>query len=291
MAMVLLVSIIGACSSSSDSKEGALEGKDFLVTIKTDMGDIKAILYDKTPRHKENFLKLVNEGYYDSLLFHRVMQNFMIQGGDPDSKKAIQGQSLGTGSPGYTVDAEFLPEYFHEKGALAAARQPDQFNPQRASSGSQFYIVHGQTWTVDQLAGIKQGMMVQAFRKLMQEQPEHALAVEYQEVLTNSPNDNDAIQAKVDATIDRLSEATGVDFSIADRRIEKYSTVGGYPPLDEQYTIFGQVIQGLDIVDKIAATATDPNDRPMEDVRMYISVEEVSKSKIAKDFNYDYGVQ
>src|SRR6187551_1485297 len=125
--------------------------KDYVVTIKTKYGDMVAILYDETPKHKENFIKLAKEHYFDSLLFHRVIQGFMIQGGDPDSKKAHPGQRLGSGGPGYTVDAEINPKYFHEKGALSAARLNDQQNPTKASSGSQFYIVQGTPMTEDEL--------------------------------------------------------------------------------------------------------------------------------------------
>src|SRR6187402_1153229 len=125
--------------------------KDYVITIKTKYGDMVAILYDETPKHKENFIKLAKEHYFDSLLFHRVIQGFMIQGGDPDSKKAQPGQRLGSGGPGYTVDAEFNPKFFHEKGALSAARLGDAQNPTKASSGSQFYIVQGKKWTEEEL--------------------------------------------------------------------------------------------------------------------------------------------
>ncbi|HET7179581.1 MAG TPA: peptidylprolyl isomerase, partial [Chryseosolibacter sp.] len=130
---------------------GCAQKKDQLVTIKTRFGDMVAILYDATPKHKANFLKLVKEHYYDSLLFHRVMEGFMIQGGDPDSRHAAKGQRLGNGGPGYTIDAEFNPRLFHEKGALSAARLSDQMNPQKASSGSQFYIVQGTKHTQEEI--------------------------------------------------------------------------------------------------------------------------------------------
>ena len=287
---LLAITVLGACSSGSGSSEQALEGSDFLVTIKTDMGEMKAILYDETPQHKENFIKLVNEGFYDSLLFHRVMQNFMIQGGDPDSKNAAPGQPLGSGGPGYTVPAEFDTKLFHEKGALAAARQPDQVNPQKASSGSQFYIVQGVVTPREQLEGNDQNKIVAAFRDCMQNSPDSDLAKEYQAVMTANPGDNAAIQAKVESTLDRLSELTGITFEMSKDRIEKYSTIGGYPPLDENYTVFGRVIHGLEVIDTIAATVVDPRNRPVQDIRMFISVEEMSKNEIAKKYGNPYAL-
>jgi cyclophilin family peptidyl-prolyl cis-trans isomerase len=289
LAAMLIVGLITACGSSESSKnEAALEGNDFLVTIKTEVGEMKAILYDETPQHKANFLKLINEGYYDSLLFHRVMQGFMIQGGDPNSKNSEPGSRLGSGGPGYTVPAEFVPRFFHEKGALSAARSPDRVNPERASSGSQFYIVQGMVIPREQLEGNDQNKIVTAFRQLMQNQPDHELAKEYQELLTNNPGDNAVIQEKVDATLDRLTEATGMTFSTAEERIEKYSTIGGRPDLDENYTVFGQVIAGLEIIDQIAANPVDPANRPLQDIMMYISVEEMSKKEIAEKYGNPY---
>lgn len=288
LTLLLIVSLMAACGSESSTNEAALEGNDFLVTIKTDLGEMKAILYDETPKHKANFLKLINEGFYDSLLFHRVMQDFMIQGGDPNSKNADANTRLGNGGPGYTVPAEFNPIFFHEKGALSAARSRDEVNPERASSGSQFYIVHGLVIPREQLESNDQNKIVAAFRQLMQSQPDHELAKEYQEILTNSPGDNIAIQEKVDATLDRLTEATGLTFSTPEERIEKYSTVGGRPDLDENYTVFGKVIQGLEIIDAIAANPVDPANRPLEDIIMHISVEEMSKKDIAEKYGNPY---
>ena len=146
---------------------------------------------------------------------------------------------MGNGGPGYTTPAEFLPKFFHHKGALSAARTPDRVNPEKASSGSQFFIVQGIVVPREQLEGNDQNLIFSAFRKLMAEQPKHALAVEYQETMTNNPGDNAAIQAKVDATIDRLAKATGMSFTVPEERIETYSTIGGYPSLDEGYTVFG----------------------------------------------------
>lgn len=288
LVIVLIIGFIGACTSESGNSEQALEGNDFLVTIKTDVGEMKAILYDETPLHKENFLKLVNEGFYDSLLFHRVMQGFMIQGGDPNSKNAEPGARLGSGNPGYTISAEFKPQFFHHKGALSAARSPDQVNPTKASSGSQFFIVQGGIQSREALEGNDQGLIIQAFRKLMTEQPGHALAIEFQETMTNNPQDNAAIEEKVNASLERLTEATGMTFTIPEDRIETYSTIGGYPSLDENYTVFGEVIQGLEIIDQIATYEVDPANRPIQDIMMHISVEEMSKKEIAEKYGNPY---
>ena len=264
------------------------EGNDYLVTIKTDFGDMQAILYDETPKHKENFLKLTREGFYDGLLFHRVIKDFMIQGGDPNSRESAPDQRLGIGGPGYTVPAEFVPSLFHVKGALSAARQSDQVNPEKASSGSQFYIVQGKVTPRADLEGLDKAKVAQTFRIFMRNQPEHPLAIEYKEVVDNNPEDEMAIRDKVFSTTERLSEATGVVFQMPEERIAAYSTVGGTPFLDDQYTVFGRVIAGLDVIDKIAATETGRADRPTVDLRMRISVEELSKAEIAERYGNPY---
>lgn len=286
---VIIALIISACGGESN-KEPEVTGNDFVVTIKTDLGEMKAILYDETPKHKENFLKLVNEGFYDSLLFHRVIQGFMVQGGDPQSKGAAPGQRLGSGGPGYTVPAEFVDGLFHKKGALSAARQGDQVNPERASSGSQFYIVQGQVTPVDQLpSGPNQGQMIAAFQTCMTRFPDSELAQEYKKILDENPGNNQIIEAKVIETIDQLSELTGMPIkSMSEEQKQAYSTVGGTPFLDDQYTVFGEIISGLEIIDGIAAVQTAPGDRPVEDVMMFMTVEEMPKKEIQEKFGYDY---
>ncbi|MEE0918284.1 MAG: peptidylprolyl isomerase [Bacteroidales bacterium] len=193
-----------------------------MVIISTDLGEMKAILYNETPLHKENFIKLAKEGYFDGCLFHRVIDGFMIQGGDPDSKTAKPGQMLGQGGPGYTIPAEFKQELIHKKGALAAARMADQVNPQKASSGSQFYIAQGKSYTENEL-NMLSSRMGKAFNK---------------------------------------------------QQIEAYTTVGGVPFLDYEYTVFGEVVEGLEVIDKIAAVEKDRRDRPVQDIKMTIKVVE-----------------
>lgn len=193
-----------------------------IIIISTQMGDIKLKLYDETPLHRDNFIKLVTEHYFDSTLFHRVINNFMIQGGDPDSKRATAGAMLGNGGPSYTIPAEFVPTLIHKKGVLAAAREGDMVNPQKASSGSQFYIVQGKVFTTDEL--------------------------------------------------EMLSKRMGKTFT--PDQIKTYTTIGGTPHLDGSYTVFGEVISGWDVIDKIAAVATDQNNRPKEDIRMFVKFAE-----------------
>lgn len=197
--------------------------KDVTVRMHTTAGIIDLCLYDDTPKHRDNFLKLVKEQQYDSLLFHRVIKDFMIQGGDPDSKNAPAGVLLGEGSLGYTVEAEFMPgKYFHRRGVLAAAREGDDVNPTKASSASQFYIVWGKVYTKEKLDAYKE-YYKRRFGKELQLTPEQETA---------------------------------------------YTTVGGTPHLDGEYTVFGEVISGLDVVEKIQGVPCDGNDRPIEDVRI-----------------------
>jgi peptidyl-prolyl cis-trans isomerase B (cyclophilin B) len=283
LAFVTLLLITGC---AQDNK------KDFVVTIKTSYGDMVAILYDETPKHKANFIKLAKEHYFDSLLFHRVMQGFMIQGGDPNSKKAKPGEGLGNGGPGYTVDAEFLPQYYHEKGALAAARTPDQVNPQKASSGSQFYIVQGTVISQTEVQTLKydQMQLMTGLRKMFEDPANKPLLDSLNQLYYSG--DMPAYQARLIALAPRVEKATGLTIikDLSEEKIKAYTTIGGYPPLDGQYTVFGKVIKGLDVIDKIAAVATDPANRPVEDVRMTVTVEELSRKKITKEYGYQYPV-
>jgi peptidyl-prolyl cis-trans isomerase B (cyclophilin B) len=209
--------------SASAQKDSTIKKKDRKrdVLMQTTMGDMVIRLSDSTPLHRDNFLKLVKVGFYDSILFHRVIKNFMIQGGDPNSKRAVAGEPLGNGGPGYTIPAEFRKTLFHKKGALAAARTGDNVNPEKASSGSQFYIAQGKVFTD---AGLDS---VETFRLNGRKIP-------------------------------------------ADQR-EVYKTIGGIPHLDQGYTVYGEVVKGLDVLDKIAAVQTSrgqDRDRPLQDVRI-----------------------
>jgi len=208
--------IIGVSFSFTSNKES----KKKKVLISTNFGDIKIKLYDETPLHRDNFLKLAKEGYLNGTLFHRVIKNFMIQGGDPDSKNAKQGQVLGNGGPSYNIPAEFVAKYFHKRGALAAAREGDEVNPNKESSGSQFYIVQGRKYD--------------------------------------------------DITLDAIETNFNKKFTTEQRQI--YKTIGGAAHLDGNYTVFGEVIEGMEVVDKIANVAVDGDNRPKEDIKMTVTI-------------------
>ncbi|MCQ2250391.1 MAG: peptidylprolyl isomerase [Bacteroidales bacterium] len=199
-------------SANTDTKQNT---KNTMILLETTKGNIKIELYNDTPVHSNNFVKLTKEGYYDGMLFHRVIEGFMIQGGDPDSKTAAPGERLGSGGPGYTLPAEIIPNHFHKRGAIAAARTGDQGNPMRRSSGSQFYIVHGQKTPASQL---------------------------------------------------KAYSRYGFEFS--DEQLKTYEEIGGAPTLDAQYTVFGEVVDGMEVVDMIASAQKDGADRPKEDIKI-----------------------
>jgi cyclophilin family peptidyl-prolyl cis-trans isomerase len=216
-----------------------------------------------------------------------VIEGFMIQGGDPDSKKSAQNQRLGNGGPGYTIEAEFNPKFFHEKGALSAARLGDAMNPQKASSGSQFYIVQGTIHSDSQIK-LDQQKYEQALSQFFQK-PENK--VYYDSINTffqaRDKKGYEAYLVKLKPVVEKQL-GISVEKDVSPELVKAYSTVGGTPQLDGQYTVFGKVIKGLDVIDKIASQAKDPNDRPLEDVRMEITVEEMSRRKIEKLYGYTY---
>ncbi len=274
-------------SISSLLVTGCAQKTDHLVTIKTKYGDMVAVLYDETPKHKANFIKLAKEHYFDSLLFHRVIQGFMIQGGDPESKKSPAGQRLGNGGPGYTIDAEFNPKLFHEKGSLSAARLSDQMNPQKASSGSQFYIVQGKKHTDSEIKLDQQkfGMALQQFFQ----KPENKT---YYDSISKfyQTRDEKGYEAYILALKPIVESQLGisVEKEVSPEKIKAYTTVGGTPILDGEYTVFGKVIKGLDIIDKIAGEAKNQDDRPEQDILMQVTVEEMPRRKIEKNYGYTY---
>lgn len=218
--LLFFFSIVSLSMAQVSVNQKGTKEKDTYVKIETSMGNIVVKLYNETPLHRDNFIKLVKEGTYDGLLFHRVIRNFMIQGGDPNSRNAKPGQMLGDGTLGYTIPAEFVPGLFHKKGALAAARQGDQVNPRKESSSCQFYIVQGEKWTVDRLKMIEQRM--------------------------------------------------GKSFT--PEQMEVYANVGGTPFLDGDYTVFGEVVEGLEVIDKIASVQCGAQDRPVNDVTMKMTI-------------------
>ncbi|MGN1264695.1 MAG: peptidylprolyl isomerase [Muribaculaceae bacterium] len=238
------------------------------VEIKTSLGDIEVALYNETPQHRDNFIKLVKEGYYDGVLFHRVINEFMIQTGDGDSKNAKPGERLGNGEPGYTLPAEFVyPKLFHKRGVVAAARLGDQMNPERRSSGSQFYIVTGKKFTAQQLAQMESSRRNKQLQAVFNE----LAAPHRRDVMTWRREGNnaaiDSLQNKLVAEAEaKVAEQGAFTFTAA--QLEAYQSVGGTPHLDGEYTVFGEVTKGMDVVEKIEKSKTDRNDRPEEDVKI-----------------------
>ena len=239
------------------------------VKIQTMLGDIVVRLYDETPIHRDNFVKLVKEGYYDGTLFHRVIKDFMIQGGDPDSKGAPAGKMLGVGGPDYTLEAEIKDGLFHKRGALAAARQGDEVNPERRSSGSQFYIVWGQQYNEGQLRQLSKQLKMQKVQAVFNQ-----LASEHRDEIMQMRRNRD--RAGLLELQDRLAaeaEQQAKDYDgLTEEQKKIYSTIGGTPHLDGQYTVFGEVEEGLDVVEMIQGTATGRGDRPVDDIEMRITV-------------------
>ncbi|MBQ9072844.1 MAG: peptidylprolyl isomerase [Muribaculaceae bacterium] len=238
-----------------------------MVDIKTTLGDIRILLYGETPKHRDNFLKLVNEKFYEGTLFHRVINKFMIQAGDPDSKGAPAGKMLGSGGPGYQIDAEIVyPALFHKRGALAAARQGDQVNPEKKSSGSQFYIVTGEVYKAEQLKQMENQLGMKQKQAIF-----NNLASQYRDSIMDMRRNRD--QAGLQALQDKLIKITEAEAAknpakFTDAQIQAYSTIGGTPHLDNDYTVFGEVVSGMDVVAAIEKVATGAADRPVEDVKI-----------------------
>ncbi len=257
--------------------------KDYLVTIDTPYGAMHAVLYDATPKHKKNFLDLARAGRYDSTLFHRVIPEFMVQGGDLLTKPNPSADDSIT----YTVPAEFVDTLYHQKGALSAARQGDQINPEKASSGSQFYIVHGTTFTEAELltdmnklaAGVEQLVQFVDYTDVRDELVSLYESGNYEAYNERMLSLKPDVEEKLDIKVDR-------DYS--DEKLQIYTTTGGTPHLDDTYTVFGQVLDGLAVIDSIAAQPTRRPDRPVEDIYMRVSVEEMPKKKITQRFGYTY---
>jgi peptidylprolyl isomerase len=264
--LVLLPLMSFSCAERNKSYNTVED--NIIVRVETIYGNIDIKLYNETPLHRDNFVKLIKEGFYENLLFHRVIENFMIQGGDPGSRKAGADARLGSGGPGYTIPAEINEGLFHKKGALAAARQGDNVNPERESSGSQFYIVKGTVYTREQLAQMEaqindqqmHAMMTGVFRKLEREAINNNIQPDYRE-----------ISEKATAMVDDHFRESGY-FTFSQSQYEAYSTLGGTPHLDGSYTVFGETIKGFEVIDKIAAAETGIADRPVSDIVMSIKI-------------------
>ncbi|MCE2740350.1 MAG: peptidylprolyl isomerase [Sphingobacteriales bacterium] len=246
------------------------DAKNQHVEISTELGSMIIKLYDETPLHRDNFIKLVNEGFYDSLLFHRVIKSFMIQGGDPTSKNASPETMLGAGDNGYKIMPEFRPDIFHKRGSLAAARDN---NPQQMSSGCQFYIVQGRKYTSQELEQIINNRNLQRKQELLYKVYQSDSVQATVSSLQNT-GDKEVIRAYMDKIHANIDETYKRLYPNADKvnldQMQTYMEYGGAPHLDGAYTVFGEMVSGFDVLDKIASTATKPGDRPIADIRMKI---------------------
>jgi cyclophilin family peptidyl-prolyl cis-trans isomerase len=236
---------------------------------------MKVKLYDETPKHKANFLKLTEKGFFDDLLFHRVINGFMIQGGDPDSKNAAAGKQLGNGGPGYEIDAEFNDNLFHKKGVIAAARESDEINPEQKSSGSQFYIVQGRKMSDAEMNQMEK--KINESRKTTRIRAALAKDMNLMKKVDSLQNTGkyDELNKIISAVEQKIDEQYKNEppFKISEEHRKIYREIGGTPFLDGSYTVFGEVIEGLDVLDKIAAQPVDKNDRPVKDIKMKIRIE------------------
>lgn len=273
LAIILMAATINSCGGASSQNTKAQAGQDETkVLIKTTVGDITIKLYNETPQHRDNFIKLVEEHYYDSILFHRVIKDFMVQAGDPESKNAEKGVQLGAGGPGYTIPAEFVyPKYFHKRGALSAARQADQVNPERKSSGSQFYIVTGKTYNKYELQDLEQQLSQRQGQGIFDR-----LVAQNRDSIMNMQlaGDNEALMKLQDELIEKTQAILKEQgpFKFTEEQVDAYMSEGGTPFLDNDYSVFGEVIDGMKAVYKIEQAGTDMNDRPRKDIRI-ISME------------------
>ncbi|MBK7310588.1 MAG: peptidylprolyl isomerase [Sphingobacteriaceae bacterium] len=258
------------------SKMGAQTLGKETVLIETSLGNMKVKLYEETPLHKLNFLKLVSDHVYDSLLFHRVINSFMIQGGDPTSKKARPLDTLGNGELGYTVPAEINPKLIHKKGTLCAAREGDDVNPKFASSSCQFYIVQGKVRSPEDLKKaedrINKTASTNAGRAVMKSEEGKMLKAQYDQYKAANLADSADIINKIIESMIKEEIVKKPVYAMSDLQKTIYSTVGGTPHLDGTYTVFGEVIEGLEVIDKIASVKVDGNNRPEKDLRMKITL-------------------
>lgn len=273
LSIVLAALTLMSCSASNSQSAADASAKNKTdngmtkVKLETTLGDIVVELYNETPQHRDNFVKLVKSGYYDGVLFHRVIKDFMIQTGDGNSKTAGPETTLGDGDPGYTIEAEFVyPKYFHKRGALAAARTGDQVNPERRSSGSQFYIVTGKIYSSDEL-----NMMTKRMADMKKQDIFRRLVTENNNKIKQlqESGDNPGLQELQNELIRQTeAEVANSITAMTDEQIDAYTSVGGTPHLDGQYTVFGEVVSGMDVVDKIQNTTTGRMDRPTVDIKI-----------------------
>ena len=263
----LILCCITACTGNQKKNNNMANDNATLVKIETTMGDITVKLYDETPKHKENFIKLVKEGVYDSTLCHRVIKNFMIQAGDPTSKTASATDTLGSGDVGYTIPAEFNPKFFHKRGVLAAARQGDDVNPNKESSGCQFYIVTGRKFSEAQMINMENQMNEARLDTVFQ-----ALARKHMKEIykMRKANDMEGLMDLQDSLENQARKDVAKEpaLKFTPEQIKAYTTVGGAPHLDGNYTVFGEVVDGMNVVAEIETAKTNRQDRPTQDIRI-----------------------
>lgn len=252
--------------------ESAPAGAD--VKISTDYGNIYVKLYDETPKHKENFLKLAKAGFYNNTTFHRVIKEFMIQGGDPNT--IDNSGPAGQGGPGYTLPREIVPQFYHKKGALAAARMPDQANPNWESSGSQFYIVVGKKWTDEEMNNMEQSLAMTIDSHVSaqwQADPKNGWVrtIDLQALQASNPDSFALVDARIKEEYGAFRK-TWPTFQLTPQQREVYKTTGGTPFLDGTYTVFGEIVGGMEVVDEIGKVETQPGDVPSKEIRMTVEV-------------------
>lgn len=260
-------SMMIACTGNQQKSKSMNQGNETLVRLETTEGNITVKLYDETPKHRDNFIKLAKEGVYDSTLFHRVIKNFMIQAGDPQSKTASDTATLGSGDVGYTLPAEINPKFFHKRGVLAAARLGDEVNPNRESSGCQFYIVTGRKFSEAQMINMENQMNEARLENIFNELARKHMKEIYKMRKANDTEGLLELQDSLEAQA-RAKVAKEPALKYTKEQISAYTTIGGAPHLDGAYTIFGEVTEGMDIVDKIEKVKTNRGDRPEKDIRI-----------------------
>lgn len=271
LALMTLQTVSAATPATNQNKSDMTAEKNVKVAVKTTLGDFVVELYNDTPKHRDNFVKLVNEGYYNGLLFHRVIRDFMVQTGDPDSRNAKPGQMLGSGDPGYEIDAEIIcPTHINRRGALAAARTGDNVNPERRSSGSQFYVVTGRRFSDGQIDQMEQqanhARGQEIFNRLVKENRDTIMSLRR----ARETEKLNALQQKLNEQT--LAELKANPFKYSEAQREIYRTQGGAPHLDGAYTVFGEVVSGMETIDAIEKVETGEADRPVKDVKI-ISME------------------
>lgn len=260
-------SMMIACTGNQQKSKSMNQGNETLVRLETTEGNITVKLYDETPKHRDNFIKLAKEGVYDNTLFHRVIKNFMIQAGDPQSKTASDTATLGSGDVGYTLPAEINPKFFHKRGVLAAARLGDEVNPNRESSGCQFYIVTGRKFSEAQMINMENQMNEARLENIFNELARKHMKEIYKMRKANDTEGLLELQDSLEAQA-RAKVAKEPALKYTKEQISAYTTIGGAPHLDGAYTIFGEVTEGMDIVDKIEKVKTNRGDRPEKDIRI-----------------------